>query len=87
MKIRRIVLMMLVLCTFGLAVGFAAENPNMGTWKLDEAKSNFDPGATKNSTAGSSCWLELLFPVVADEDAVFSLCVYASANGEKYEER
>jgi hypothetical protein len=28
----------------------AAENPNMGTWKLNETKSNFGPGATKNST-------------------------------------
>ena len=49
MKIRAIVLMLL-LCMFGLAASFAAENPNMGTWKLNEAKSNFAPGATKNST-------------------------------------
>jgi hypothetical protein len=38
-----------------LAVGFAgaalahAEDPNMGTWKLNEAKSNFSAGAPKNS--------------------------------------
>src|SRR5438034_745131 len=39
-----------------LAVLFAgatvclADNPQMGTWKLNEAKSKFGPGATKNST-------------------------------------
>ena len=49
MKTRTIVLMM-ALCIFGLAVSFAAENPNMGTWKLNEAKSTFPPGATKNTT-------------------------------------
>jgi hypothetical protein len=49
MKIGTIVLMLL-LCMFGLAASFAAENPNMGTWKLNEAKSNFTSGATKNST-------------------------------------
>jgi hypothetical protein len=50
MRIRTIVLMMMLLCMFGLAASFAAENPNMGTWKLNEATSNFAPGATKNST-------------------------------------
>src|SRR5215471_6382236 len=49
MKTRTIVLMM-ALCIFGLAVSFAAENPNMGTWKLNEAKSKFPPGTTKNTT-------------------------------------
>jgi phage gp45-like len=49
MKTRTIVLMM-VLCILTLAVSFAAENPNMGTWKLNEAKSKFSPGATKNTT-------------------------------------
>ena len=33
----------------GIAVAFAAD-PNMGTWKLNEAKSKFNPGATKNHT-------------------------------------
>jgi hypothetical protein len=33
----------------GLAVCLAAD-PNMGTWKLNEAKSKFSPGATKNIT-------------------------------------
>lgn len=27
-----------------------ADNPQMGTWKLNEAKSKFSPGATKNHT-------------------------------------
>jgi hypothetical protein len=33
----------------GIAVAFAAD-PNMGTWKLNEGKSKFNPGATKNHT-------------------------------------
>ena len=33
----------------GLAVCLAAD-PNTGTWKLNEAKSKFSPGATKNQT-------------------------------------
>src|SRR5215472_6080641 len=49
MKTRTIVLM-LALSILGVAVSFAAENPNMGTWKLNETKSKFSPGATKNST-------------------------------------
>jgi hypothetical protein len=28
----------------------AADDPNMGTWKLNEAKSKFSPGAPKNQT-------------------------------------
>ena len=33
----------------GIALAFA-EDANMGTWKLNEAKSKFGPGATKNHT-------------------------------------
>ncbi len=33
----------------GLALCFAAD-PNTGTWKLNESKSKFSPGATKNHT-------------------------------------
>ena len=33
----------------GLAICLAAD-PNMGTWKLNEAKSKLSPGATKNTT-------------------------------------
>jgi hypothetical protein len=32
------------------AVSFAADDPMMGTWKLNEAKSKLAPGAPKNST-------------------------------------
>jgi hypothetical protein len=32
------------------AAGFAAANPHMGTWKLNEAKSKFAPGMGKNTT-------------------------------------
>jgi hypothetical protein len=39
----------LVLCFFGAAFCFA-DDPQMGTWKLNEAKSKFATGATKNNT-------------------------------------
>lgn len=48
MKTRSIVLT-LALCLFGVAVCFA-QDPFMGTWKLNEAKSKFSPGAPKNTT-------------------------------------
>jgi hypothetical protein len=48
MKARTIALT-LVLCFVAVAVGFAS-NPNMGTWKLNEAKSKLGPGAPKNNT-------------------------------------
>jgi hypothetical protein len=38
----------LTLCFFGAAVCFA--DPQMGTWKLNEAKSKFAPGVPKNHT-------------------------------------
>jgi len=41
-------LLTLALC-FVAALSFAS-NPNMGTWKLNEAKSKFPPGAPKNHT-------------------------------------
>jgi hypothetical protein len=46
MKARTIVLIVAV-CVLAAAVCLA--NPNMGTWKLNEAKSKFAPGATKNT--------------------------------------
>jgi hypothetical protein len=49
MKVRKIALA-LALCLAAAAVCYAADNPNMGTWKLNEAKSKIPPGATKNST-------------------------------------
>jgi hypothetical protein len=33
-----------------LTLSFAAENPMIGTWKLNEAKSKFSPGASKSVT-------------------------------------
>jgi hypothetical protein len=33
-----------------VVVCFAAEDVNMGTWKLNEAKSNISPGTAKNTT-------------------------------------
>ena len=38
----------LALCFFGAAACFA--DPQMGTWKLNEAKSKFAPGVPKNNT-------------------------------------
>jgi len=35
---------------FASAVVCSAQNPHMGTWKLNEAKSKFGKGATKNHT-------------------------------------
>ena len=40
----------LALCAFAIAVSFAAENPNMGTWQLNEAKSKIPAGVGKNTT-------------------------------------
>jgi major membrane immunogen (membrane-anchored lipoprotein) len=48
MKARTIALTLAV-CLVGVAVCHASD-PNMGTWKLNEAKSKFPPGATKNTT-------------------------------------
>ena len=48
MKIRTLV-MTLALCFASAVVCFAAD-AQMGTWKLNEAKSKFSPGAAKNST-------------------------------------
>jgi hypothetical protein len=48
MKTRNIVLT-LVLCFLAAAVGFAS-NPNIGTWKLNEAKSKVPAAAPKNNT-------------------------------------
>jgi hypothetical protein len=42
------ILLTLALC-FVAALSFAS-NSNMGTWKLNEAKSKFPPGAPKNTT-------------------------------------
>jgi hypothetical protein len=48
MKLRTIVFT-LALALTSLTLCFA-ENPNLGTWKLNEAKSKFGPAAAKNNT-------------------------------------
>jgi hypothetical protein len=49
MKARTAILTM-ALCFVAAAVCFAANEAQMGTWKLNEAKSKFAPGAPKNHT-------------------------------------
>lgn len=44
---RNVVLTALVMCLAGVTAAVAAD-PQMGTWKLNEAKSKFSPGAPKN---------------------------------------
>lgn len=46
----RTVLLALVFCLVGLAAGYAADDPHMGTWKLNEAKSKLAAGMAKNTT-------------------------------------
>lgn len=46
---RTAVLPGLALCLLAMAA-FAAENPNIGTWKLNEGKSKMSAGASKNTT-------------------------------------
>ena len=48
MKVKVIVLTLAVF--FAGVVVCLADDPNMGTWKLNEAKSKFSAGATKNNT-------------------------------------
>jgi hypothetical protein len=45
----RTTLLTLVTCFVGLTLCFA-DNPNMGTWKLNEAKSKLISGGSKNTT-------------------------------------
>ena len=47
----KVVVVVLTLAVFlAGAVVRLADNPNMGTWKLNEAKSKFNPGSPKNHT-------------------------------------
>jgi hypothetical protein len=48
MKLTRVVFALAIL--FVGAGVCSAQNPHMGTWKLNEAKSRFSPGASKNNT-------------------------------------
>lgn len=45
----RTILLTIVTCLVGLTLCFAGENANMGTWKLNEAKSKMTPGMPKNT--------------------------------------
>ena len=47
---RRTIALTLALSLSGLTVAFAADDPNMGTWKLNEAKSKLSATMTKNHT-------------------------------------
>ena len=49
MKIKNIGLT-LALCFFAGAACFAADDPQIGTWKLNETKSKLTPGEGKNTT-------------------------------------
>src|SRR6202140_4104108 len=49
MRTRTIVLTV-VTCFIGLTLCFAADSPQIGTWKLNEAKSKLSPGLPKNTT-------------------------------------
>jgi hypothetical protein len=40
----------LLLCFLGAAVCFGADDPHLGTWKLNEAKSKIAPGSPKLTT-------------------------------------
>src|SRR6266550_2189810 len=47
---KRIVILLTLAALFVGVTVCLADSPQMGTWKLNEAKSKFSPGATKNST-------------------------------------
>lgn len=49
MKTRTIVLT-LMFCLTAAAMAFAADDPNLGTWKLNEFKSKIPAGAAKNTS-------------------------------------
>jgi hypothetical protein len=49
MKMNRLLFVSAVLWLAATAPTFA-DNPHLGTWKLDESKSTFAPGSTKNHT-------------------------------------
>ena len=48
MKLKMMMLALVVVVAG--AVVASADSPHMGTWKLNEAKSKFSPGSTKNQT-------------------------------------
>jgi hypothetical protein len=46
----RTIVLTVVTCFIGLTLCFAADSPQIGTWKLNEAKSKLSPGLPKNTT-------------------------------------
>ncbi len=46
----RTILFALAFCVAGVTAGSAADNPQIGTWKLNEAKSKLAAGMAKNTT-------------------------------------
>ena len=47
---KRIVILLTLAVLFVGVTVVLADSPHMGTWKLNEAKSKFSPGTTKNNT-------------------------------------
>ena len=79
MKLRTILGSLIVFCA-AVAISYAADsNPNMGIWKLNEAKSKFSPGAQKNSTVVYSMegdmWVVTVDGVDKDGKAVHNVWV------------
>jgi hypothetical protein len=64
MNLRKIVVT-LALCFFAVAL-YAAENPNLGTWKLNEAKSKIPAGVGKNTTVVYTTAGSDMFTVTTD---------------------
>jgi hypothetical protein len=46
----RTILLTLIVCLLGAALGFAKDDANLGTWKLNEAKSKIPAGSPKNTS-------------------------------------
>ena len=65
MKTVRIV-SIVVLFFLALPIAFAADNPNIGTWKLNEAKSKIPAGAGKNTTVVYTAAADGMFTVTTD---------------------
>jgi len=65
MKIRNIALTV-VLCLLVFSVCYAAENPNIGTWKLNESKSKIPAGVAKNTTVVYTAAAGGMFTVTTD---------------------
>lgn len=72
MKLRNISLA-LVFCLAVSAICFAAEDPNVGTWKLNESRSKIPAGVGKNS----------LITYTPDGDEYTAKAEGVSANGEQ----